>query len=149
MFAAITDVTNRDIVAIRTEVLLTAVRRFIAKVKAQCLCLCGNAEPGFELLWIYQKTKWADQFGFLYNIMVHSRPLWGILYLALVEKTISKLDTWGVRVNNMHSQKLIAPICPKKGNNFDISTVHILWRLLSVLCYCKRFAVGQNFYCNQ
>ena len=61
MFAAITDVTNRDIVAIRTEVLLTAVRRFIAKVKAQCLCLCGNAEPGFELLWIYQKTKWADQ----------------------------------------------------------------------------------------
>ena len=31
--------------------------------------------------------------------------------IASVERAIFKLDTRGVRVNNMHSQKLIAAIC--------------------------------------
>ena len=71
----------------------------------------------------------CDVFTFVAHFFIfwhHCWSLWGILYLYSVEKTICKLDTRGVRVNNMHTEKLIAPICPqKKGNNFDISTVHI------------------------
>ena len=68
-----------------------------------------------------------------YHKQLWSTMLWRVeketplrhFVIAFVERAIFKLDTRGVRVNNMHSQKLIVAICPKKGHNFDISTVHI------------------------
>ena len=45
---------------------------------------------------------------------------------AWIEKLACERGTEGVRVNNMHTRILMVAICPKKGYNFRVSSVHFL-----------------------
>ena len=121
---------------------------FFSPIAAACLLDWSTKRPGMMQCWrtMLWSANFFDEFcisfswkEYLLIIFVdwvgspHQKQLWSTMLwrvekepplrhfvIASVERAIFKLDTRGVRVNNMHSQKLIAAICPKKGDNFYI-----------------------------